>query len=374
MKFLHLSDLHIGKRVNEIPMIEDQKYILDEILQIADDEKPKAVLISGDVYDTGVPSVEALSLFKEFICSLAEKNIEILIISGNHDNAARLSCYGSLIENSGVHISPVYSGSVKPVVLNDEYGKISFWMLPFIKPANVRSVFPDAEIESYTDACKIAVENMDINTDERNVILTHQFVTGAKTCGDEEISVGGTDNVSSAVFDVFDYVALGHIHGQQNIGSNRVRYCGTPLKYSFSEIKHHKSVTVVELKEKGNLEIHLVPLNPKHDLREIKGFFNELYDKELYSEDYIHVILTDEEDVPEAVGRLCTVYPNIMHLSYENTRTSQNQVIDFSNDVQSKSPIELFEELYFKQNNRNMSEVQKNFAIELIEKIKEGKA
>jgi exonuclease SbcD len=247
-------------------------------------------------------------------------------------------------------------------------------MLPFIKPANVRNVFPDAEIESYTDACKVAVENMDINADERNVILTHQFVTGAKTCGDEEISVGGTDNVSSAVFDVFDYVALGHIHGQQNIGSNRVRYCGTPLKYSFSEIKHHKSVTVVELKEKGNLEIHLVPLNPKHDLCEIKGFFNELYDKELYSEDYIHVILTDEEDVPEAVGRLRTVYPNIMHLSYENTRTSQNQVIDFSNDVQSKSPIELFEELYFKQNNRNMSEVQKNFAIELIEEIKEGKA
>lgn len=374
MKFLHLSDLHIGKRVNEISMIDDQKYILDEILRVIDDEKPEAVLISGDVYDTGVPSAEAVSLFNEFICNLAERKTEILIISGNHDNSARLSCYGSLIESSGVHISPVYNGLVKPVILNDEYGKISFWMLPFIKPANVKSVFPDAEIESYTDACKVAIENMDIDPCERNVILTHQFVTGASTCESEEISVGGTDNVSSAVFDVFDYVALGHIHGPQNIGSNRIRYCGTPLKYSFSERNHHKSVTVVELKEKGNPEIHLVPLNPKHDLREIKGFFNELYNKELYSEDYIHVILTDEEDVSEAVGRLRTVYPNIMHLSYENTRTSRNQIIDFSNDMQNKSPIELFEELYLKQNNQHMSEIQKEFTIELIEAIKEGKA
>lgn len=374
MKFIHLSDLHIGKRVNGISMTDDQKYILDEILRITDDEKPAAVLISGDVYDNGTPSAEAVTLFDEFLCELAKRKLGVLVISGNHDSAARLSCYGSLIESAGVHISPVYDGTVKPVVLEDEYGKVSFWMLPFIKPAHIRGLFPDEEIESYTDACAVAIKNMDIDPAGRNVILTHQFVTGAETCESEEINVGGTDNVSAEVFRDFDYVALGHLHGPQNIGSNRIRYCGTPLKYSFSERNHHKSVTVAELSEKGKLEIRLVPLVPKHDLREVKGPFEKLYDMELYTEDYIHVVLTDEEDVAEAIGRLRSVYPNMMLLSYDNTRTSRNQIIDTAEDVQNRSPMELFEKLYYKQNNREMSDIQKKYAEDLIEAVKEGRA
>ncbi|MBQ2899700.1 MAG: exonuclease SbcCD subunit D [Oscillospiraceae bacterium] len=374
MKFIHLSDLHIGKRVNEISMIDDQKYIFNKILEIIDSEEPKAVLVSGDVYDTGVPSAEAVLLFNDFLCELAKRKIEVIIISGNHDNAARLAFGESLMERAGVHISPVYKGSVKPVVLSDEYGKINFWMLPFIKPIHIKGLFPEAGIESYTDACRAAIENMDINPAERNVVLAHQFVTGAETCESEEISVGGTDNVSAEVFAPFDYVALGHLHGPQNIGSNKIRYCGTPLKYSFSERNHHKSVTVAEIREKGNLEIRLVPLIPKHDMRRIKGTFEQLYSAGSYSEDYIHAVLTDEDDIPEAVGRLRDIYPNMMILTYENTRTGRNQTIDSAEDVQQKSPIELFEEFYCRQNNREMSAEQKKFAEELIESIREEKA
>ena len=215
---------------------------------------------------------------------------------------------------------------------------------------------------------------MDVDFTARNVLVTHQFVTGAVTCESEEISVGGSDNVDISVFDGFDYVALGHLHGPQNVGSNRVRYCGTPLKYSFSEAGHHKSVTVVELAEKGSLHLQTTPLNPRHDLREMRGAFAELMDKaqNAPSDDYLHIILTDEEDVPEAVGQLRVIYPNLMKLSYDNTRTRTNRVIDAAEDVKRKSPLELFEELYETQNNQPMSDVQRAFARELIESIREG--
>ena len=280
------------------------------------------------------------------------------------------------MEGAGIHLSPVYDGKVEPVTLSDSHGDVHFWLLPFVKPAHVKRYFPDAGIESYTDALRTAVENMGVDFTGRNVLVTHQFVTGAVTCESEEISVGGSDNVDISVFDGFDYVALGHLHGPQNIGSNRVRYCGTPLKYSFSEAGHHKSVTVVELGEKGSLHLQTIPLNPRHDLREIRGTFAELTDKSFYQgtavEDYLHIILTDEEDVPEAVGQLRVIYPNLMKLSYDNTRTRTNRVIDAAEDVKRKSPLELFEELYEIQNNQPMSEVQKAFAQELIESIREG--
>ena len=217
---------------------------------------------------------------------------------------------------------------------------------------------------------------MAVDSAKRNVLLTHQFVTGAATCDSEEISVGGSDNVDASVFDVFDYVALGHIHGPQNIGSNRIRYCGTPLKYSLSEAAHHKSVTVVRLGPKGELELQLRPLMPKRDLRQIRGTFAQLTDKAFYegtaTDDYIHVALTDEEDVPEAIGKLRLIYPNLMHLKYDNTRTRTNQIIDGAEDVQRKSPLELFCELYELQNNQPMSEQQRHFTQEMIESIWEG--
>ena len=376
MKLIHLSDLHIGKRVNEVSMIEDQEYILTQILHIIDEEKADAVLITGDVYDKSVPSAEAVTLFDDFLCRLAKRQIPALIISGNHDSAERLAFGNRLFETSGIHISPVYNGKVESVILSDEHGEVSFWLLPFVKPAHVKRYFPDAGIESYTDAIRVAIEHMHINKNERNVLLTHQFVTGASTCESEEMSVGGSDNVDASVFDDFDYVALGHIHGPQNIGSNRVRYCGTPLKYSFSEATHYKSVTVVELGDKGNLNLRTIPLTPRHDMREIRGAFAELTDKAFYSvtttDDYLHIILTDEEDVPEAMGRLRVIYPNLMKLTYDNTRTRTNQIVGSAEDVKRKSPLDLFEELYETQNNQSMSEEQRAFALELIESIQEG--
>ena len=317
-----------------------------------------------------------MTLFDGFLCLLAERKLPVLIISGNHDSPERLAFGGRLMEGAGIHLSPVYNGKVEPVTLSDSHGDVNFWLLPFVKPIHVKRYFPDAGIESYTDAVRAAIEQMGVDFTARNVLVTHQFVTGAATCESEELSVGGTDNVDADLFDGFDYVALGHLHGPQNIGSGRVRYCGTPLKYSFSETGHYKSVTVVELGEKGDLQLHTVPLTPRHDLREIRGTFGSLTDKNFYSgtavEDYLHIILTDEEDVAEAVGRLRVIYPNLMKLSYDNSRTRVDRVVGGAEDVNRKSPLELFEELYEIQNNQPMSEVQKAFAQELIESIREG--
>lgn len=373
MKLIHLSDLHIGKRVNEISLLEDQQYILTQIIRTIDDTEPDAVLIAGDVYDKSVPSAEAVTLFDDFLFKLAKRKVPVFIISGNHDSPERLAFGNRIMEGAGIYLAPVYNGIVEPITLADEFGQVDFWLLPFIKPAHVKRYYPDEKIESYTDAVRVAIEKMNIDTNKRNVIVTHQFVTGAETCESEELSVGGTDNVDASVFDDFDYVALGHIHGPQNIKSNRIRYCGTPLKYSFSETGHIKSVTEVEIGEKGTLKLHTLPLTAKHDMRQISGTFAEVTDKSFYEngnkDDYLHVILTDEEDIPEAMGQLRVIYPNIMKLSYDNTRTRTNQLIDGAENVKDKSPLELFEELYQKQNNQDMSEQQKAFTLELIESI-----
>ena len=376
MRLIHLSDLHIGKRVNEVSMLEEQEYILRQILQIIDTEKADAVLIAGDVYDKSMPPAEAVTLFDDFLCRLAKRSLPVFVISGNHDSPERLAFGNRLMEHSGIHISPVYSGTIEPITLTDAYGAVNFWLLPFVKPAHVKRFYPEEGIESYTDALRSAIQHMDVDRGTRNVLLTHQFVTGAATCESEELSVGGTDSVDADVFDGFDYVALGHLHGPQNIGSGRIRYCGTPLKYSFSECGHHKSVTVVELRAKGELELHLCPLQARHDMRQIRGTFAELVNKSHYSgtatDDYLQIILTDEEDVPEAVGRLRVIYPNLMKLSYDNTRTRTNQVLDKAEDVHLKSPLELFAELYERQNNQPMSEEQCAFMQGLIEAIEEG--
>ena len=376
MKLIHLSDLHIGKRVNEVSMIEEQAYILKQILEVIGAEQPGAVLIAGDVYDKSVPSAEAVTLFDDFLCHLAGGKQHVFIISGNHDSAERLAFGGRLMESNGIHLSPVYDGNIAPITLADDHGDIHFWLLPFLKSAHVKRFYPDESIESYTDACRIAVEKMGIDPAQRNVILVHQFVTGSATCDSEEISVGGTDNVDAAVFADFDYVALGHIHGPQNIGSERIRYCGTPLKYSFSEANHEKSITVVELGEKGKFALRTIPLIPLHDMREIRGSYDEVTAKSFYEhtnvEDYLHITLTDEEDVPEAMARLRVIYPNLMKLTYDNARTRSNAVIDSAVDVQKKSPLQLFGELYEQQNGQPMSEIQCDFLQELIESIWEG--
>lgn len=378
MKLIHLSDLHLGKRVGEVSMLEDQAYILDRVLDIVDGAGPDALLIAGDVYDKSVPSAEAVTLFDDFLCRLARRKLPVLVISGNHDSPERLAFGSRLMEGAGVHLSPVYDGNVKPITLTDEHGPVDFWLLPFLKPAHLRRFYPEETINSYTDAVGAAIAHMNIDPSRRNVLLCHQFVTGAATCESEELIVGGTDNVDAAVFDGFDYVALGHLHGPQNVGSSRIRYCGTPLKYSFSEASQYKSVTVAELGEKGDLTLHTVPLTPRHDMRVIQGTFAQLTaensDAAGEREDYLHIILTDEEDVPEALGRLRLVYPNILKLSYDNTRTRTSQSVDRAQRVAQKSPLELFEELYETQNNQPMSQEQRDFAQRLIEQLREEDA
>ena len=373
MKLIHLSDLHLGKRVNEFSMLEDQQYILTEILQIIDREKPDGVMTAGDVYDKSVPSAEAVALLDDFLVRLAKRDLQVFLISGNHDSPERMAFGGRLMAQSGVHLAPVYDGKVSPITLTDNYGPVNLYLLPFLKPAHVRRCFPEREILTYTDALAAAIEAMGVDPAQRNVLVTHQFVTGAARCESEEISVGGTDNVDVSVFEPFDYVALGHIHGPQQVGRETVRYCGTPLKYSFSEAKHQKSVTVVELGEKGAVSVRTVPLAPMRDLAELRGTYEELtfrgfYQGTSYPRDYVHITLTDEEDIPDAVSKLRIIYPNLMKLDYDNKRTRAGIVLERAED-QQRSPLELLEEFYEKQNGQPMGEEQRAFAKNLMERI-----
>lgn len=379
MKLIHLSDLHLGKRLNEFSLLEEQAYILMSILNIIDEERPDAVLIAGDVYDKSVPSAEAVELFDDFLVRLSRRRLQVFVISGNHDSPERLAFGGRLMDASGVHLSPVYNGHVTPLTLEDGFGRVNVYMLPFVKPGHVRRFFPEEKIESYTDALSVAIRDMNPDFSQRNVLLAHQFVTGAERSDSEELTIGGLDNVDAAVFDGFDYVALGHIHGPQTIGSDRIRYCGTPLKYSFSEAKHRKSVTVIELREKGVLTVGTVPLVPKRDMAELRGRYDELmsrrfYEGTGYQEDYVRITLTDEDDVPEAMARLRTVYRNLMKLDYDNTRTRHLAQLDRAEDAEKRSPMELFSDFYEKQNGAEPTEEQRELLKKLMEEIWEGEA
>ncbi|MGN0598941.1 MAG: exonuclease SbcCD subunit D [Oscillospiraceae bacterium] len=373
MKLMHLSDLHIGKRLNEFSLLDDQSYILDEILRITEEQKPDAAAIAGDIYDKSTPSAEAVALFDSFITRLARLVKPIFVISGNHDSAERIAFGSSLMQTAGVYLSPVYNGAAEPIRVNDEFGSVNIYMLPFIRPSDVRRVYLDDDTESFDSAFKAAVSHLDVNENERNIMIAHQFITGAAAGGSESVSVGGLDNISAEVFAPFDYTALGHIHSRQNISSEKVRYCGTPLKYSFSEAKDEKTVTFANIGEKGSLSVKEVPLCPIRDLREIKGSYLEITDRSFYDkfnrEDYIHVTLTDENDIPEAIGRLRAVYPNIMKLDYDNTRTRENRTItDLADEVQ-RSPAELFSEFYENCNNAALSDEQKEYLDGVIKEI-----
>ena len=377
MKLFHLSDLHIGKRVNEFSMIEDQKYILKRILDLADEEKPDGIILAGDIYDKQIPSAEAVQVFDEFITRLAGRAIPVFIISGNHDSAERLAFGGRLLNSRGIYLSPVYDGSVTKIPLKDQYGTVWIHLLPFIRPSTVRHVFEN-EADLVTDvqtAAETVIRHMEIDLKDRNILVAHQFVTGAFRCESEDVQVGGLDNIDAAVFTPFDYTALGHIHSPQNVGTDRVRYCGTPLKYSFSEVDQEKSITVVELEKKGTVRTSLLPLKPLRDMRKLRGTYLELTDRSFYRdmnrEDYIQVTLTDEDDVPDGLQKLRVIYPNIMQLLYDNQRTKATQEVDAAQAVEKKTEMELFYEFYELQNNQPMTKQQKDFAEQLIREIKE---
>lgn len=374
MKLIHLSDLHIGKRVNEFSMAEDQKYILNQILEIIDREQPDCVVIAGDVYDKSIPSAEAVQILDDFLTRLAGRKIPTAMISGNHDSPERLSFGAQLMKESGIYVSPVYDGQVQSIGFADEYGEVRVYLLPFLKPATVRHVYEEETVESYQDAVETAISHLPFNTSCRNVLVAHQFAAGASRCESEEMSVGGIDQVDVSVFDDFDYVALGHIHSPQSAGRPAVRYCGTPLKYSFSEAGQQKSVSVVELFEKGRVEIREVPLTPLRDMRKIRGTYLELTARSFYqgtnTEDYIQAILTDEEDIPDGMQKLRIIYPNLMRLEYDNRRTRENRQILQAADAEEKSETELFSQLYELQNNQPLDEEQKQFLEAVIRQVK----
>ncbi len=420
MKFIHLADLHIGKRVNAFPMLEDQRYILKQILTILREEQPDGgVILAGDIYDKAIPSAEAVELFDEFLYQLAALRLRVFIIAGNHDSPERIAFGNRLMDRSGIYLSPVYDGHVKCIRCLDESASgtppVDVYLLPFLKPANVRRFYPEETIESYTDAMRVAIAHMDIDPTHRNLLVTHQFVTGASRSDSEDISVGGTDNVDASVFAPFDYVALGHLHGPQQVrfqpapeedaadqdanlaasSADRsespasaverasagpvIRYAGTPLKYSFSEARHHKSVTVVEIGEKkadGVVDICIGTreLLPLHDMREIRGSYEELTLRANYegtaTDDYIHATLTDEIEVPDAARHLQVIYPNLMKLDYDNARTrGQGSERLELEQLEEKSPLDLFSELFEKQNHKDMTEEQARYVQAQMEKI-----
>lgn len=373
MKFIHLSDLHIGKRVNEFSMIEDQQYIFKQILGIIREESPDAVIIAGDVYDRSLPPIDAVTELDDFIFELSKEDFDTFIISGNHDSAERIAFGARIMSKSGIHLSPIYSGKIEPVTLNDEFGEVNIYMLPFIKPFHVKNAFPDKadEIDTYTDAVRIAVENMNVDTSKRNIIVSHQYVTGAVR-SDSETSVGGTDNVDYCVYDPFDYVALGHIHSPQKIADlDHIRYCGTPLKYSFSE-KTDKSVSVVEMSEKGTpVIVREITLKPLRNMKVIEDTFENLCKDSLYSDDYICAILDDEYEVQNAMGKLRNVYPNIMELRYSKNESSNRDVSISGVDVEKKSSLELFGDFFKIKQGRELGDEEKAYMENLISEIEE---
>lgn len=379
MKFAHIGDLHIGKRVNGFSMLEDQRYILKQIIGVLQENKVDAVLMAGDIYDTPLPPIEAVRLFDEFLTHLVQLRIKIFIISGNHDSADRLAFAARLLEKNNVYIHSVFAGNIQPTTIEDKYGLVNIYMLPFIKPIQIRKIWQEEaeHILTYNDAVHFVIDKMELDKKQRNIIIAHQFITGAATSDSEELSVGGLDNISVDCFADFDYVALGHIHRPQKIIKDNIRYAGSPLKYSFSEASHKKTLPIIEIKEKNNMKISFIDLLPQHDLRKIKGLYKNITLKANYENtainDYISVTLTDQEEIPDAIGKLRSIYPNIMKIDYDNRRTGINNVVDNANAALQKKPLDLMNEFYKLQNNRDLSSKQCDFAQKIIEEIWEEK-
>lgn len=381
MKFIHTGDLHIGKFVNEFSMLKDQEYILKQIEEIVKEEKAEGLIIAGDVYDRSIPPAEAVAVLDGFLSDLIKKGIQVFLISGNHDSPERVGFASSILEDQGLHIAGTFEGELKKVTVEDQYGPLNIYLLPFMKSAVVKYYFPESKIENYEDSVRTILEQCAINTEERNVLVTHHFVTsGGKSpeLSDSEnmISVGGVDNVDASVFKDFDYVALGHIHRAQEIGGRHIRYSGSPIKYSFSEVFHKKSVCVVEITDKGQVDIRLRDLIPLHDMRKIKGNMQDLMSEEVTKEgdtnDYIQATLTDTKEIIDPIGTLRSVYPNTMQIiTLKNTRTEEDMESG-SGEIKKKSTMEIFEEFFCAVTDREFDESRKNVMREIIEEVGGG--
>lgn len=369
MKFIHISDLHIGKRLNEYSLIKEQEHILNEIVSVIKNEAPDCVFIAGDVYDKSVPSAEAVSLLDKFLGLLSETDAKIFMISGNHDSAERIAYGAEAFKRQGIYISPVFDGQVSKIEMDDEYGRVNVYLLPFIKPVHVKRYFEETEIETYTDAVKAVIDSLKVNKEERNVILSHQYVAGADRTESEEEIIGGLDLVEGYVFDPFDYVALGHIHRNQPIGRETMRYSGTPLKYSASETKDKKCVVVGEMKEKGTVEIREVPLVPMRDYKDIKGKLEEVLKGENKT-DFVRITLTDEGTVVDAYGKLKGNYPYMTELLFEGRKRTASGRASVSME---KSREEQFSDFYEFVNGKELTEEQKGIVLDIMNEVKEAR-
>lgn len=376
MKIFHISDLHLGLRLFGYSLMEDQRAILEQILCLAEKERPDAMIIAGDVFDKPAPPAEAVSMFDDFLTDFARNEIPVLAVPGNHDSPERLSFGSRLMEGSGVTIAKPYDGHISPVTISDEYGEVDFWLLPFVRPADVRGNLGIEDITDSDRAVRAAVEAMKIDPARRNVLAAHLFTAGAKTCDSETAVIGGSDIVGVSAFEPFCYTALGHIHSPQS-PAERVRYCGSPMKYSLSELEQQKSVTVAEIGGDGGLTLSELPLVPPRELRVLRGGYEELTDKRVYDgtavEDYLHIVLTDEDERPFAVEALRSIYPNIMKLTYDNTRTrAAADPGELPQIEKGISTYDLFAGLYKRQNGRDMSDEQADYLKSLIIRAEGG--
>jgi exonuclease SbcD len=377
MKFLHLSDLHIGKGVNGFSMLDEQRHVFRQVIGYLRSERPDALVVAGDVYDRAVPGVEAVRLFDDFLTEVSGEKIPVLLISGNHDSPERLNYASRLLSERQIHLRGVFDGALRPITLQDEYGDVNFWLLPFIKPSSLRGLFEGREMETYDDALAAALESAGVDYTARNVLVAHQFFTKAGVPplrSESELNpVGGLDAINADWISRFDYAALGHLHGAQTVGAKHIRYAGSPLKYSFSEWRQRKSATLVELREKGDLAVAELPLSPLRDMREIRGELSVLTSEEIVSradrEDYLRVVLTDEEEIIDPMGKLRAVYPNVMALDFENARTSVNAsaLAAGADRMERLSPYDLFRDFFLEASGSVMSEEQAEIARELLE-------
>lgn len=372
MKFIHLADLHIGKRVNNFSMLEDQKYALKNIVNLAKKEEADAVLIAGDVFDTTVPSGESIMIFDSFITELNQLGIKILIISGNHDSSERLSFASSMLEKSNIFISKPYSGNIENIVLEDEHGNINFYLFPYVKPVQVKKYFKDCNIENFNEAAKVILDNILIDDSQRNIILSHQFVLGASRSESEEIYVGGLEAVSADLYEKFDYIAMGHIHKKQYFLEGKLRYSGSLLKYSASEVGYDKKITIVEIRKKGEMGITEHKIDYLRDMRVLAGNFDDVekFAKNDDSrQDYMHITLYDEDEVLDGISILREYYPNIMSLKYENSKTKYSDSDIINRNVELKNPLKIFEEFYLIRNGIELSESKKEIISNIIGEV-----
>ena len=371
MRFLHIADLHLGKQMNDLSLLPDQKYILDQIASVAQDEQADAVLIAGDVYQRSSPQAEAMALFDAFVSHLAGLGKKVFVISGNHDSALRVSYFAALVRAAGVYVTEAFDGTPQRVTLRDAFGEIVVWMLPFLRPSQVKRKLPEAKIATYQDAVEAVLRQTPIDASKRNILLCHQFITGSETSDSEELAVGGLDNIDAAVFDAFDYVALGHIHKPQRVLRDTLRYAGSPLKYSFSETHHSKSVTVVDVLAKGDIAVRTVPLRPLRDMRQIEGMLDELMAMP-YSEDYLWVTVHDELPPPDARVTLSVNFPNMLKFSIVNARTKQDVDVLAAQRMEDKTVPELFSDFYRLQNNDQApSEAHQKVLMKVLKELEE---